>query len=161
MNEQETILTINNLEAEIEKLKREKKMLLSGYRHIATSVKHKKELDFLYPLYNCDMHNNRVVREEWRRSNGYSDDFAPIREAALIATYLPPVCEFSGRTKFSIGNKNGYWTWYAPRKFQELSREERIMVVECADEIIKIVAKYRKDFLLSIGREDVIQAFGM
>ena len=35
------------------------------------------------------------------------------------------------------------------------------LVVNCADEIAKIVAKYKKQYLESVVRIDIVEAYGM
>lgn len=47
------------------------------------------------------------------------------------------------------------------RKIKELNEEEFQLALDCADELILVAAKYKKKYLESIGRMDIIEVFGM
>ena len=50
---------------------------------------------------------------------------------------------------------------FTSQQIKDLSPEDFLIVVNCADELAKVLAKYKKQYLESIGREDIVKAFNM
>lgn len=120
----------------IEELEQEN-LKLKGAKHapnILGSMQNQKELNFVYPYYS-------VLSHEWRRST--TSEFHHLRKVALSTV------------DSLIDNV------FHSRKVRDLSTEDHALVVKCADELIEVVAKYKKQYLESIDRKDVIDAFGM
>ena len=130
---------IEELNTEITKLKKEQKDLVNTKRDVAKAIKNQRELSFLYP--RCDREGN------WSRSTAYGQDFSHIRYAAISSVDEPV-------------SKGGNLVLQR-KKVANLSPEEHELVCKCVDDIIEVVAKYKKQYLISIGREDIVDAFGL
>lgn len=102
---------------------------------IIGSMKNQAELDFIYP-------NRSYITNEWQRST--VGDFTSLRKLAMSV-----VDKVDGRDNFKT------------QKVKDLSDEDLLLATQCADEIAKVVAKYKKQYLESIGRKDIIEAFKM
>lgn len=99
---------------------------------LTESMTAQKELDFIFPSYH----------HQWGRSSVYNSEFLHIRKLAMS-------------TVSEVNDKNVFTT----QKVTELSEDDYNLVVNCADELTRIVAKYKKQYLKSVGREDIAEAF--
>lgn len=133
MSEQEMLNRIKELEEENAKLKSKKVP-----KNIIGAMDSQKELDFIYPHYD------KIGNYRWKRSSIASTDFSHLRKIAMnvVDTVDTDNC-------------------FKSQKVAELSSEDFELVVNCADEIAKIVAKYKKQYLESVGRIDIVKAYGM
>ena len=133
---------IDEIESLIEKLNKEKKELKCDKRSIASYIKSQKELSFIYPHIS-------MLDGSCSRSAAYSGDFTNLRNCAISTVDEP--------------TKNKYYKSidFKRKKVLDLSPEEHVIVTQCADEIVNVIAKYKKQYLKSIGREDIIKAFNM
>lgn len=104
-------------------------------KNIVGSMTNQAELNFIYPFYST------IGTEGWRRSTVGS--FNHLRDLAMS-------------TVDKVNNNT-----FEKQKVKDLSRDDLLLAVECADEIALVVAKYKKKYLQSIGREDIIEAFNM
>ena len=102
---------------------------------IIGSMSNQSELDFIYPHYS-------LFNGEWEPST--CKDFASLRKLAMSV-----VDKIDGDDKF------------IRQKVNELNKEDSLLVIQCADEIAKVVANYKKQYLESIGRKDIVEAFKM
>jgi len=124
---------------EIERLKKENEELRSArspITNIMQNVSNQAELSFLSAYYETYRNANK-----WRR--GTTTLHSHIRNLAMSAVE-------------EVRNNSFY-----PRKVKELSDEDGRLVVKCAEEIISIVAKYKKEYLERNGRKDIAEAFGI
>lgn len=138
MTDQEIQQKLDYLSAEIQQLKQEQKRKRKGY--IATNISNQDELSFLYPVKRGN---------KWERSTIYADEFSSIRNAALNSVSKPSSVYPDYKDKFK------------KRKINDLSEFEHEIVIECAEELVSVVAKYKKKYLESIGRTDIVNAFGI
>ena len=92
-----------------------------------------KELDFIFPSFQS---------RHWRRSSVYNSDFLHIRKLAM-----------------STVNRVDDNNVFSEQKINELTEKEYWLVISCADEITRTVAKYKRQYLESVGREDIVKAF--
>lgn len=134
-------LTIKEIHERMDELSREMtdlkhQLYRKRSRYIATAVNNQDKLAFLYPYKRG---------KEWGRSTNYATEFTDIRNAALSAVAIP------------IGSDDKF----KKRKVTELFESEKDIAISCAEEIIEVVAKYKKQFLETIGRTDIIKAFNM
>ena len=134
MSEQEMLNRIKELEEENAKLKSKKVP-----KNIIGSMNAQKELDFIYPRYD-----RMGGSHTWKRSSIASTDFSHLRKIAMNVVY-------------TVDTDN----CFKSQKVAELSREDFELVVNCADEIAKIIAKYKKQYLESVVRIDIVEAYGM
>ena len=120
----------------IKELEAEIKMLKK--ENASTTIQHavsnQDELSFIFPYF----HEERG----WERST--SETFLHLRGLTLAAVR-------------QVTPDNELIT----QKAKELTKEDFNIVVACAEELVSVVAKYRKKYLMSVGREDVIEAFGL
>lgn len=134
MSEQEMMERIKELEKENAKLRGRKKVNI-----LPNAMSAQAELDFLFPYYHP--HNGG----RWMRSSSYSTaEFAHMRN--LVKSVVDQVNE-----------KN----IFTSQQIKDLSPEDFLIVVNCADELAKVLAKYKKRYLESVGREDIVKAFNM
>ena len=47
------------------------------------------------------------------------------------------------------------------QKIANMKAQDLLLVAECADELAQVMTKYKKKYLLSIEREDIIKAFNV
>lgn len=121
------------LEKEIAMLKGEKP---KDMRSIAGAITNQKELDFIFPYFR---------KPNWERMTTYtSNGFVHIRKMAMSAA-MP------------VNDKNKF----TEVKVKEMSEDEFDIAVACADELVSVIAKYKKQYLEKIGRHDIIDAFNM
>lgn len=99
------------------------------------NVSNQQELSFLSPYYETYRNANK-----WRRGTT-SSLYNHIRNLAMS-------------TADRIDG-NGFY----PQKVKDLPDDDARMVVKCAEEIISVVAKYKKQYLIKCGRKDIIEAF--
>lgn len=131
MSQEEMINRIKELEKE--------NQLLRGIKPPTTmsrAIHNQKELDFIFPSYGGLRNSN------WHRSS--IADLSSIRKMALSTVY--PVNEDNV---------------FKELKMKELPEEDFDKAVACADELIQVIAKYKKQYLLEKGREDIVKAFDM
>lgn len=133
---------INEIESLMEELNKEKKALKCNKRDIASFINNQNELSFIYPHMS-------MLNGDWSRSATYGGEFANVRNCALNTVDEP------------VTNKYYKSIDFKRKKVLDLLPEEHEIVVQCADEIIKVIAKYKKQYLESIGREDIVKAFNM
>lgn len=131
MSEKEMMERIKQLEQENMKLKNGKIVA-----NIIGSMSNQAELDFIYPHYST------YKGGEWTRST--VGNFVNLRKLAMSAVD-------------KVDEKNNF----TEQKVRELSKEDLILAVDCADEIAKVVAKYKKQYLERNGRKDIVEVYGM
>lgn len=131
MTEQQMMERIKELEEENKKLKSTRVA-----PNIKGAMRNQKELDFVYPYYS--EHDSK-----WRRST-VETGFTNLRKLALNSVN-------------QVGSNNKF----VEQKVKNLSAEDFLIAVQCADELVEVVAKYKKLYLQSVGREDIIKAFDM
>ena len=132
MTHEERTQRIKELEAEIKMLKKENtKAASTAIQH---AVSNQDELSFIFPNF----HEERG----WERSA--AENFLHLRGLTLAAVR-------------QVTPENELVT----QKAKELTEEDFNIVLACAEELVSVVAKYRKKYLMSVGREDVIEAFGL
>lgn len=131
MTKEEMLERIKQLEEENIKLKNGKLVA-----NIIGSMSNQKELDFIFPYYST------FKNEGWRRST--VGHFLHLRKLAM-----------------SVVDKVDEDNRFTEQKVKDLSRDDLLMAVQCADEIALVVTKYKKQYLKSIGREDIVEAFNM
>lgn len=131
MTEEEMLKRIKELEIENEKLKNRR----IDSNSIKISIKNQDALAFIIPTYSID--------KKWKMSTAYPD-FTHLRKLAMSTV-----------NKVDDDNK------FKEQKVKELSDEDFMLVVNCADELVQVIAKYKKQYLQSVGREDIIEAFNM
>ena len=90
------------------------------------------ELDFIFWSYYG-----------YGRSSGCSSDYAPIRKAAMLC----------------LLNSEDEHSRYDLRKLIDLNDHQFQCVIDCADEITKVIAEKKREYLKSINRTDLIEAF--
>lgn len=130
-------MTEQEMMARIEELEQENAKL-KGHKtvfSIVGSIKNQAEMDFVYPYY--DMKDNK-----WRRNK--NDTFLNLRKVAM-----------------STVNTVNQLNRFKEQKVKELSDKDKEIVVNCADELIAVAAKYKKQYLQSVGRDDIVEAFKM
>ena len=129
---------IKELKDEIMRLKQEIVSLNTGKHNLSIlgTMKNQAELDFIFPYYSTYRNGH------WKRSS--VADVVHLRKLAM-----------------STVNKVDEDNVFKELKVKELSREDILFVAECADELVKVVAKYKKQYLESIGRHDIVEAFHM
>lgn len=132
MTHEERTQRIKELETEIKMLKKENAKAASTT--IQHAVSNQDELSFIFPYF----HEERG----WERST--AENFLYLRGLTLAAVR-------------QVTPDNELIT----QKAKELTEEDFDIVVACAEELVSVVAKYRKKYLMSVGREDVIEAFGL
>lgn len=130
-------MTKEEMMERIKQLEQENERLKNGrlVPNIKGSMKNQAELSFINPYYS--------TIDGWRRSS-IDSEYTHLRKLAM-----------------SVVNKIGSDNSFIEQKVRDLSTEDFLLAVDCADEIVKIVAKYKKLYLKSIGREDIIKAFNM
>ncbi len=131
MSEKEMMERIKQLEQENMRLKNGKIVA-----NIIGSMNNQAELDFIYP------HFSTYKGGEWTRST--VGNFVNLRKLAMSVID-------------KVDEKNNF----TEQKVKELSKEDLILAVDCADEIAKVVAKYKKQYLERNGRKDIVEAYGM
>lgn len=131
-------MTKEEMEKRIEELELKNERLKNGrvVPNIKGSMKNQAELAFSFPYY-------REYFNKWGLSST-ATDFTRLRKLAM-----------------STVNKVGRDNKFTEQKVKDLSTEDFLIAVECADEIVKVIAKYKKQYLESVGREDIIKAFNM
>lgn len=146
MTEEEMIARIEELEKENELLRTGKLEKLKNGRlviNIKSNISNQKELAFIYPHYS-------LYDKRWEMSS--VTNFNILRSLAMST--VDKVCLVRNGYK---AQTEGFQT----QKVRDLSDADLALVVSCAEEIVHIVAKYKKKYLLSVGREDIIKAFDM
>ena len=130
-------MTEKQMMERIKQLEQENERLktVKPVQNIKSSMVNQAELSFIIPYYS-EFDNG------WRRSS-VGEDFIYLRKLAMTVVN-------------KVNNNN-----FVEQKVRDLSPEDLKLVVNCADELVKIVAKYKKKYLESIGREDIIKAFNM
>lgn len=127
---------IKRLEKEnLELQKKLKKNNSKPHTTLIGEIRNEKEYDFLYPYFS-------------KRDNGWIRSSTAtgleIRNLAMSTVQKP-----DENQEFQV------------RKIKELNEEEFQLALDCADELILVAAKYKKKYLESIGRMDIIEIFGM
>lgn len=117
----------------IQKVKNEKVV-----SNIKGSMSNQKELAFIYPYYSIYSKDSPC----WKMNT--NPDFVHLRKLAM-----------------SVVNKVDSNNKFMEQKVGALTKEDLLLAVQCADEIALVVAKYKKQFLLKEGRDDIVEAFGM
>lgn len=134
MSEQEMLERIKELEEENTKLRGRKKA-----NNLPNNMSAQAELDFIFPYY----YSRGSGR--WIRSTCYAtSNFVHLRNLA--------------RSVVDQVNEENVFT---SQQIKDLSPEDFLIVVNCADELAKVLAKYKKQYLESVGREDIVKAFNM
>lgn len=131
MTEEEMIARIKELEDENNRLK---KVKIGS--NVASLMKNKTEVDFLAPYY--DERNGL-----WRAST-VKDNFTYLRQLAVSVVD-------------AVGKNNKF----TKQRIPDMKQEDLLLVVECADELALVAAKYKKRYLESLGRTDIVKAFDM
>lgn len=134
-----TRMTMEEMQHRIQELEAENYRLLQQFkkqpRTLMNFLENQSELAFVFPHYDS---RNSI----WRKSA--AENFAHLRGLSL------KVIE-------EITEQNET----VPRKIANLPPQDYIIVKECAEEIVSVMAKYKKRYLCSIGQEDIIEAFGL
>lgn len=105
---------------------------------ILNEIKCEKELAFIYPTYHW------YPEPEWKKTSTISSEFLHLRKVAMSTV-----------NKVDDNNK------FAEQKVKNLSTADANIVIACAEELTQVVAKYKKKYLESVGRNDIVEAFGM
>lgn len=121
------------LEKENALLKSKEKKQTKG---ISAYIRNQKELDFVCPYFR------EIKNEGWVRASTYEMDFRHIRKAALTAV-----------KKVDANNV------FSEQKIKEMSDKDFKLAINCAEELISVISKYKKLYLESVGRDDIIKAF--
>lgn len=137
--DQETILKkVEELEKQINEMRKElnNKGIQNSFRRriLLDCMTTQSELDFIF--WHKSIYG-------WSRAANCSTDYTPIRKAALLC----------------LLNSEDERSKYDLRKLVDLNDQQFQFVIDCADEITKIIARKKKEYLESIGRIDLIEAF--
>lgn len=105
---------------------------------ILNEIKCEKELAFIYPIYNW------YPEPAWKKTSIISSEFLHLRKLAMSAV-----------NKVDDNNR------FEEQKVKKLNAADAAIAIACAEELVQVVAKYKQKYLESVGRNDIVEAFGM